>query len=308
MIKLNNLKFNKDNIEILNDLSIDIYDNSVTCIVGNKGSGKSSILKILSGVYRNYSGQITYNDKDIDYCKDLKIDVLLDSREKDEDITVSGYLNFYGNIYNTYSSAELTNYIDMMLAKFSLLSYKYTSINMLDSENYKLLELIRISINDPDVILFDNLFSSDDISFNEKLLEYIKTLIGKKTLVFTSRNLNILEEIATHIVIIDGGKVIAMGKKEDVYKKAFLNNKINLQVLEGEQEAVDILKGIDEISNITYDDNIISFSLSSDISYSTDRNKVEADILKKLVDNGAIIYSYQKQQVKFEHLFEKLKG
>ena len=308
MIEIKNIKLNISNIDILNEISFDIPDNSVTCILGNKNSGKSSIFKILTGVYKNYYGEVLYNGKDISYSNNLKIDILHAAREKDPDITVNEYLKFYGDIYGTYSKKDLEAYIDTMLRKFSLMSYKYTSIDMIDIENYKLVELIRISINDPQIILFDNLFSSDNVDFNDKLLEYIKNLIGHKTLVFASRSLNVIEEIATHIVVIDAGNLVAYGKKEDVYKKAELSNKIEIEVLDRMADAIEILKDNPDITNIVYNDNIISFSIVSSISYSEERSKVEAVILKKLVDNGIEVCSFKKQRVRFEQLFGRLKG
>ena len=308
MIEIKNIKLNISNIDILNEISFDISDNSVTCILGKKNSGKSSIFKILAGVYKNYYGEVLYNGKDISYSNNLKIDVLHAEREKDPDITVNEYLKFYGDIYGTYSKKDLEAYIDTMLRKFSLMSYKYTSIDMIDIENYKLVELIRISINDPQIILFDNLFSSDNVDFNDKLLEYIKNLIGHKTLVFASRSLNVIEEIATHIVVIDAGNLVAYGKKEDVYKKAELSNKIEIEVLDRMTDAIEILKDNSDITNIVYNDNIISFSIVSSISYSEERSKVEAVILKKLVDNGIEVCSFKKQRVRFEQLFGRLKG
>ena len=308
MIELKNVKLNINNIDILNELSFVIPNNSVFCILGNKNSGKSSIFKILTGVYKNYYGEVLYGGLDLDDTKSCVIDILHDTREKDPDITVSEYLKFYGGIYKNLSEDELDTFIDTMLKKFSLMSYKYTSIDLIDNENYKLVELIRIAINDPKVILFDNLFSSDNTDFNEKLLEYIKKLIGQKTLVFASRSLNHIEEIVTHIAVLETGNLVAYGKKEEVYKKAELSNKIEVEVLDNMQEAIDILKNDPEIDNIVYNDKIISFSIVSDIAYSSERNEVEAEILKKLVNAGVEVYSFKKQRVRFEQLFGRLKG
>lgn len=308
MIEIKNVKLNINNIDILNDISFEIPDNSVTCILGNKNSGKSSIFKILTGVYRDYYGEIIYDGKDINDLRGHNIDILHSTREKDPDITVNEYLKFYASIYRDVDANELNATIDMMLKKFSLMSYKYTSLDMIDNENYKLVELIRIAINDPQVILFDNLFSSDNTDFNERLLEYIKGLIGHKTLVFASRSLNYIDEITTHIAVLDVGNLVAFGKKADVYKRAELSNKIEIELLDDMAEAIDILKDNPDITNIVYNDKIISFSIVSNITYSDERNKVEAEILKKLVENGIEVYSFKKQRVRFEQLFGRLKG
>lgn len=308
MIEIKNLKLNINNIDILNELSFDIPDNAVMCILGNKNSGKSSIFKVLTGTYKNYYGEVLYNGIDINDLSECKIDILHDTREKDPDITVNEYLNFYGSIYGKENNDELDAYINDMLRKFSLMSYKYTSLDQIDNENYKLVELIRISINDPDILLFDNLFSSDNADFNEKLLEYIKGLIGKKTLVFASRSLNHIEGIVTHLAVLENGNLVACGKKEDVYKKAELSNKIELEVIDKMQDAVEVLKKNPDVTNIVYNDKIISFSIVANITYSNTRNQVEAAILKELVDNDIEVYSFKKQRVRFEQLFGRLKG
>ncbi|MBR0038914.1 MAG: ATP-binding cassette domain-containing protein [Lachnospiraceae bacterium] len=308
MIEIKNLKLNINNIDILNELSFDIPDNAVMCILGNKNSGKSSIFKVLTGTYKNYYGEVLYNGIDINDLSECKIDILHDTREKDPDITVNEYLNFYGSIYGKENNDEMDAYINDMLRKFSLMSYKYTSLDQIDNENYKLVELIRISINDPDILLFDNLFSSDNADFNEKLLEYIKGLIGKKTLVFASRSLNHIEGIVTHLAVLENGNLVACGKKEDVYKKAELSNKIELEVIDKMQDAVEVLKKNPDVTNIVYNDKIISFSIVANITYSNTRNQVEAAILKELVDNDIEVYSFKKQRVRFEQLFGRLKG
>lgn len=307
MIEIKSLKLNINNIDILNELSFDIPDNAVMCILGNRNSGKSSLFKVLTGTYKNYYGEVLYDGVDINYLSDCKIDILHETREKDPDITVNEYLNFYGSIYGVENENELDAYINDMLKKFSLMSYKYTSLDQIDNENYKLVELIRISINDPNVILFDNLFSSDNVDFNEKLLEHIKGLTGKKTLVFASRSLNHIEDIVTHLAVLENGNLIACGRKEEVYKRAELSNKIEIEVIDKMQEAIEVLKNNSDVTNIVYNDKIISFSIVQSITYSSARNQVEAVILKELIDNGIEVYSFKKQRVRFEQLFGRLK-
>ena len=74
------------------------------------------------------------------------------------------------------------------------------------------------------------------------------------------------------------------------------------------QEAIEVLKKNQDITNIVYTDKIISFSIVPNITYSNTRNQIEADILKELVENNIEVYSFKKQRVRFEQLFERLKG
>ena len=308
MISIKDLKLNRYGIDILNNISFDIAENSVTCILGNKNSGKSAILKSITGVYQNYYGEILINNVDIKYIKEIVVDMLHQNREYDSEITVNDYLKFYGSIYNKFDNKEFQNQIDEYLIKFSLISYKYTNINMLDDYDYKLIELIRILICDPKIILFDNLFVLNDEEFNEKLIDFIKTLIGKKTLVFTSRSLNYIEEIATHIGIIDNGNLIIFGDKESIYQSAEINKKVQVDIFEGQDIALSILKNNEHVNDIIYNENTISFSLARDNTKSDNRMELESEILNSLIDNGVKVYSFKRQRARFEQLFERILG
>ena len=308
MITINDLKLNRLGIDILNSVSLNIEDNSVTCILGNENSGKSSILRAISGVYQNYYGEILIDNKDIKDTNEIIVDILHENRERDSELTVYEYLSFYGAIYNKYNKKELEQFIDENLKNFSLISYKYTNINMLDNYDYKLVELIRILINDPNIILFDDLFTYDNEEFNEKMLGYIKTVIGKKTLIFAARSLNYIEELVTHIGIIDNGTLIVFGDKESIYKTAELSKKVQVDIISGLSEALEVLKENENVNDIIYNDNSITFTISNKTARFVNRDEVDSDILNCLIQRGVKVFSFKRQRAKFEQLFERLVG
>lgn len=308
MINIKELKLNRYGIDILNNVSLEISDNSVVCILGNENSGKSSILKAISGVYQNYYGEILIDGEDIKYNNKIIADILHEDREIDSEITVDEYLKFYGAIYNKYNKKELESFIDEKLKSFSIMSYKYTNINMLDIYDYKMVEFIRILINDPPIILFDDVFTYDNDEFNEKIMGYIKNIIGKKTLIFAARSLNYLEEIVTHIGVIENGSVVIFGDKESVYDAAEISKKVQVDIIDGLSDALQILKQNEYVNDIIYSDNSISFTISTKLSSATKRDKLESEILNSLINNGIKVYSFKRQRARFEQLFERLVG
>ena len=306
MIEFKNVHLNINNVEISNDISFKIEDNTVTSFLGSKNSGKTSILKMLSKIYKSYDGEVLIDDKDIRKDKTKKIGFLSDVEEKDYDITVTEFLHFYGELYNTMCKDELDSYIDTMLRKFSLISYKYTDICQLDKENYKFIDLIRVLIDDPEIILFDNLFFGDNSEYHEKMYSFIKTLIGKKTIIFASRNMNYLDGISDNIGLLDNGMLVAFDKKDSIYRFADVVSKIEVRVIGDADKAISLLKDNDKVLNISYDDNSIVLSLKSSDVFSFTKD-IESEILAELINNGIKVYSYKRQQVRFEQLFEGIK-
>ena len=308
MIEFKNVKLNIKNIDISNNISFSIPTNTVTCFLGNKNSGKSSILKMLAGVYKNYYGEILIDGIDLSYNKNIKIDLVHDTIENDDSITVNQYLKFYGTIYNTMDPGKLTEFIDLMLKKFSLMSYKHTNISQLDRESYKIIDLIRVLINDPDIILFDNLFFSDNIDYNEKLLSFIRSFIGRKTLIFASRSFEYIEDICDYLGIIEYGVLIAFDKKEKIYKLADIVSRIEVEVDDDINRTISILNDDKRVTNITYENNLVTFSIV-DSGYSMNESMIrdiENSILKSLINNDVKVYSFKKQSIKFSQLFGRL--
>ena len=63
MLKTANLSYKFDDKYIFSDLSFDMSNQGIYKLVGDNGSGKSSLLKILSGIYKNYEGELSLNTK-----------------------------------------------------------------------------------------------------------------------------------------------------------------------------------------------------------------------------------------------------
>ena len=203
---------------------------------------------------------------------------------------------------------KLTEFIDLMLKKFSLMSYKHTNISQLDRESYKIIDLIRVLINDPDIILFDNLFFSDNIDYNEKLLSFIRSFIGRKTLIFASRSFEYIEDICDYLGIIEYGVLIAFDKKEKIYKLADIVSRIEVEVDDDINRTISILNDDKRVTNITYENNLVTFSIV-DSGYSMNESMIrdiENSILKSLINNDVKVYSFKKQSIKFSQLFGRL--
>lgn len=298
MIEFKNVKLNTSSIDILNDISFEIADNTVTCFLGAKNTGKTSILRLLAGVHDNYYGEIFIDGKYLE-DSDKKIAMIFDERELNSDMTVNEYLLFYGSLCGK-DKEYMEQYIDMMLKKYSIMSYKHTDVDLLDLQSYKLLQIIRALINDPDIIMFDNIFMEDSAEYNDKIHNILKQYIGTKTIIFASRHLSHLEGICDNIGVLEAGSLIAFGDKNEVYKNAEMKKKVEVRFIGNEKDIIDILSEEKNVSDISYSDGRVIFSFDGD-------EKDETLILKKLIDRGMQVYSFKKEAVRSEQLFGRLK-
>lgn len=73
ILEIKDLNFGYDGTEILKNINLDIYKNDFVGIIGNNGVGKSTILKLIIGELKNYSGVIKIFDKEQKSFKDWKL-------------------------------------------------------------------------------------------------------------------------------------------------------------------------------------------------------------------------------------------
>ncbi|WP_302279629.1 ABC transporter ATP-binding protein [Brachyspira pilosicoli] len=202
-------KFNK-NI-ILKDISLDINKGEVIALVGPNGSGKTTLINILLGILKADSGELKINIED--YKKHIGLQ--LQSTPFFEGYNVKDNILMFSALYDIKMSDEE---IESILNKYSLNS-KTPAIKLSGGEQKKLAIMIA-TMQNPDLLIFDEPTSSLDprerYNIKNMILELAK---NNKTILFTSHDLEEVEDIASKIVFLYKGEILEKGSKEELLKK-----------------------------------------------------------------------------------------
>ena len=181
MLKTANLSYKFDDKYIFSDLSFDMSNQGIYKLVGDNGSGKSSLLKILSGIYKNYEGELSLNTKKGIFYSGHKT-ALKNSLSVIENIYYDIRLPKISlkQIYPVLRDLELENYADIQSShlsegqkrKISLISFILSAadlyfldepFNNLDQKTSKLLkEIFENKINSGAKIIFSSHDRSED--------------------------------------------------------------------------------------------------------------------------------------------------
>ena len=181
MLKTANLSYKFDDKYIFSNLSFEITDQSVFKLVGDNGSGKSTFLKILSGIYKNYEGQLSFQDKNIVFYSGHKTG-LKNSLSARENIYFDIRLPkiSYSQISSVLKQLDLIDYSDIQSVylsegqkrKINIASFILSSANLylldepfnnLDKKTSLLLEeVFETKINTGSKIIFSSHDRSDD--------------------------------------------------------------------------------------------------------------------------------------------------
>jgi ABC-type dipeptide/oligopeptide/nickel transport system ATPase subunit len=208
-------------VEILKNISFEVERGKVLGISGQSGSGKSTLAKILAGIFPPTSGIIQNNFKR-DWSNSLPDPVqilfqndgeLINPFRKVKDVLNEAFeLKFKEN--KLYTSE-----IDDIFIRFNLNSHlKESKGSQLSGGEKQRIALARIIIVEPEILVLDEPFSSQDVEAQLGILNLIKKLKEEfnLTIICISHDLNILKHLSDEIVIMYNGRIVESGQTKTV--------------------------------------------------------------------------------------------
>lgn len=214
--------------KILHDISWIMHKAEHWAIIGKNGAGKSTLLKLIAGdAYPAFGGEVQwFGRKDRGSIWDLRKRIGIVSPElqrdyaydiKGIDAVVSGFFSSVG-LYGaaTSSRIEAARYW-MDFFQLQHLSEKLLS-EMSYGEQRKIL-IARAMVNSPDLLIVDEPCSGLDSSARAGFLSFIaQAARSGVALIMATHHLDEIISLITHIMVVDKGRIIAQGKREEIMK------------------------------------------------------------------------------------------
>jgi branched-chain amino acid transport system ATP-binding protein len=205
-------------IQAVNDASIAIERGKVTGVIGPNGSGKSTMFNLITGLEKPDTGQIIYKDQNIAGKQPHQINRMGMGRTF-QLTRLFGTMTVLENLTvvttDSFSGAE--QLADELLANLGLSRLKNEYASNLSYGQQKLVEFLRLSMIESDLILLDEPFAGVNPVMEKKLLEQIEAWVGQgKTILLTDHEMAIMMELCEDIFVFDYGSVIAHGTPAEV--------------------------------------------------------------------------------------------
>ncbi|WP_300366999.1 ABC transporter ATP-binding protein [Brachyspira sp.] len=202
-------KFKKK--QILKNINFNINKGEIIALVGPNGSGKTTLINILLGIIKPDSGKLKIN---IDNYK-KHIGVQLQSTPFFEGYSVKDNILMFSALYGIkFNNKEIENMLDKYV-----LNADTPAIKLSGGEQKKLAIMIA-TMQNPDLLIFDEPTASLDPRERYNVKNMIYNLAKEnKTILFTSHDLEEVEDMATRIVFLYKGEILENGNKEELLKK-----------------------------------------------------------------------------------------
>ena len=281
MIKFENVSKMKNDFLVLNGISFEIEDSTTTAFIGSKYSGKTELVKTFANFKNINEGHIDLGLNNEN--KQNTISIVFSDVEQNVNLTVYELFELYAKCQNIIIDKDD---IDILLSKYKLLIYKNVNYDELSIYTKKIITIVKSLINNPNIWVLDSPMSIRNEETMLEIKDIIADNIGKRTIIFTSNNLDELIDLCDNIGVLHSGILLQFGDVESVFNKASISKKIEV-VVEDVDYALTVLSTDKRIKDIVYDDNTITFTYIGD-------NNVQSDILKNLVNENIKIYSYKK--------------
>jgi len=221
LLEAKNIEKSFGGIKALDNISFSVPENSIVSIIGPNGSGKTTFLNCVSGIYTPEKGSMKFKGQELIHKKPHEIAKLGISRTFQvarmfQKISVID--NILAPVLGSKSSmGELRKEASLLLDRVGMSSLKESLGGDLSGGQQKLIELLRSWIMDSSLILLDEPFAGVHPELKHLFYEEIQKLkqMGK-TFILISHDMKSVYTLSDEIIVFDLGAIIAQGNEEDI--------------------------------------------------------------------------------------------
>ena len=239
MLELKNIRVVKNKKEILKNVTVSLKPHTLTVVIGKNGSGKSTLLSCLTGESK-YQGTIHFDDKDL---------ALMPKRQR------AAYISFLPQslpsvpitVENLVAMGR-TPYVDMgknlsekdeeqiekAIADTGIETIRHKKLTEISGGEKQRAYIAMVLAQNTRVIALDEPTTYMDIQFQKELRSLLTELKEKhkKTLITVMHDLSMAAEIADCIILLDEGRVVFSGEKEEVLQSGKIESTFNVKKYE----------------------------------------------------------------------------
>lgn len=219
--------------QVLDHISLSVDNGRAFGLLGRNGAGKTTTIRILMNVFPPTSGSVTLDGKPVDYSK-IRFGYLPEERGLYPKKTVIQQLTYFAMLKGLDKTTAVAS-ADKWLSRLDMLAYRDKRLDTLSKGNQQKIQLITALTHEPDVVILDEPFSGLD-PVNAMLLKDVvrETIDQGKIVLFSSHQMNYIEEFCDDIAILADGKIALQGDLKQI-KRSYPRNKLVVRTSQAQQ-------------------------------------------------------------------------
>lgn len=288
----------------IDNVSFGIKEGEIFGLLGPNGAGKTTAINTIIGIMIPDKGDISIFGKDMKkYSMEIKrcIGIVPQEIAIYPDLTAYENVEFFGRLYSLKGS-QLKERVEKVLDFTGLTERRKQQAKKFSGGMKRRLNIACALVHNPKLIIMDEPTVGIDPQSRNHILESVKKMRDEgATVIYTSHYMEEVEELCTDIAIMDHGKIIARGSKEELKAFVTVEEKTVITLNAMNYMVVDCIKKVD---------NIIDYSVSGKtltiISKKDSRNL--SQIIHCIINSGLEIISLSSEKPDLETVFLTLTG
>jgi len=239
VFELENVGFDYDGIPAIRNLSLRVEAGERIVLLGANGSGKSTLLRILDGLYFPTAGSVVFQGDALNQERLQRDDFALGFRRKvglvfqNPDVQLFNPTVLdevaYGPLQMRWTKEEVVRRVEETLEFMRISHLKARPPYRLSGGEKKRVALASVLVLNPEVLLLDEPTATLDPRAQSQVVDLIQQWKGTaKTIITATHQLEIVEDIADRIFVLETGSVIAAGTPKEILENGSLLERANL--------------------------------------------------------------------------------
>lgn len=305
MLQLKNLTKKYGDFTAVDDISFEVTGGEIFGLLGPNGAGKSTIVSIISTILQPTAGEILINGK---FLKDRTMDCkkLMGIVPQDlalyQSLSGKDNLEFFGSLYGLFGN-QLKQRVAEVLDLLQLTDKAGQDVTEYSGGMKRRLNIGVALMNAPKLLILDEPTVGIDPQSRNHILETIHRLNKEKgmTVVYTSHYMEEVEYLCERVGIVDHGKLIALGTKEELKQNLKACDTLTVSFSKASPEALNNLEKLKGIVKVSIDKNVITLLVSSNHT-----NII--DIIDDIKNLGFRLTGFKYDEVNLESIFLQVTG
>ncbi len=261
IVKVENLVKRYKELTALDHLSLEIQEGEIFGLLGPNGSGKTTLINCILSLLKYDKGDIRVFGKEMtpssyDIKKDIGI--VMQNVAVYNELTVYENIDYFCSLYISDKNLR-RKHVDEVIEFVGLKEFVKFVPKKLSGGLLRRLNIACGIAHKPKLIILDEPTVAVDPQSRNNILEGIKKLNQNgATVIYTSHYMEEVEQICTRIAILDAGRVIALGTKEELKSMISLGEKIVIEAYNLDKKNFDEIKNIPNVEGVEYHENMLT--------------------------------------------------
>jgi len=304
MLKVENLFKSFGSINAVDGISFEVKRGEVFGLLGPNGAGKSTTISIISTLLPPTNGEILFEGESIfKNSKNLRQKLGIVPQDVALYPTLTGYenLRFWGNLYGI-KGGSLKKRINEVAEIIGLNGRLKDKVDKYSGGMKRRLNIGAALLHEPELLIMDEPTVGIDPQSRSHILDTVLKLNTQgMTIIYTTHYMEEAEELCSRICVMDEGKIIASGTKQELVELVKEKTQINIKLDNISDNMIQIFKEIPGVFDAAiHEDTVSLFGENGDM--------LLADIVSKVSEKDCKIQSIDIQKPNLEAVFLHLTG